>query len=571
MARERDLPNSSPETAQDIPIEIGTSRCLLSEEAQGYLKPLGFNSEYEKTKSILIIEEPHQDLNGQFNLYKFLEVFFRDNPNLVSKTIFLAEGVPANQPVSVQPLIDVEPKPSDRTIYELLSSFLITGYMAYEWRYQHGIPIIGTEDPILYRLSSRLRANLVDENALLWAVSVVARNKSMAHVVVSAANTFENPTLFVGSGHLQKVITEEEFQKFKPEARILLPPEEVDRLLESSNMNLDSLLEQARIGYHYVAVRGQQILQTGNEIYTELFRTQQTGNYDEYINRLISRRRLDVTVSPSPEAAAKFLKMLMKTEPDDPGAKAASDKAFSAKRAGKFVEAAAWYSAARAADPKFPGYLIDMQDALFQEFGSRVINVTRNPDKKFRVNPSAPPGLPIFGPGIEKDHYHKTSQFRQRFSNTPGVEEVAKNAIDPYTKWEPRYGAALQIKTAEILGPGETRALEERHKMPDGGTNRVDIATRTNVAIECKNYRGRVWEDTITGWTEQALRRFEPDVKGHTYNSTIIVVSDNQDVGRIEQVLNRYVKLKAPQLSGKIRVCTLSNIQNTLARVEGRK
>lgn len=444
--------------------------------------------------------------------------------------------------------------------------------MAYEWRYQHGIPIIGTEDPILYRLSSRLRANLVDENALLWAVSVVARNKSMAYVVVSAANTFENPTLFVGSGHLQKVITEEEFQKFKPEARILLPPEEVDRLLESSNMNLDSLLEQARIGYHYVAVRGQQILQTGNEIYTELFRTQQTGNYDEYINRLISRRRFDVTVSPSPEAAAKFLKMLMKTEPADPEAKAASDKAFSAKRVGKFAEAAAWYSAARAADPKFPGYLVDMQDALFNEFGSRVINITRDPTKKFRINPSAPPALPIFGPGIEKDHYYKTSQFRQRFSATPGVEEVARNAIDPYTKWEPRYGAAFQIKTAEILGPEKIRALEERHKLPDGGINRIDIATRTNVAIECKNFKGWIWEDTIaTSWAEQVLRRFEPDVKGYSYDSTIIVVPDNQNVDRIEQILNRYVKLKVPQLSDKIRVCKISDIQNTLARMEGRK
>lgn len=44
MSHERDLLNSSPEAVQDIPIEIGTSQRLLSREAQGYLKPLGFIS-----------------------------------------------------------------------------------------------------------------------------------------------------------------------------------------------------------------------------------------------------------------------------------------------------------------------------------------------------------------------------------------------------------------------------------------------------------------------------------------------------------------------------------------------
>ncbi|MFH0863804.1 MAG: hypothetical protein V1858_01795 [Candidatus Gottesmanbacteria bacterium] len=90
---------------------------------------------YESSSSVLIVQEPHDSLIGQFNLYKGLEIFFKDNPSLVSKTIFLAEGYPANQLISMLPLIEQELHPSDTLIREVLGTFLITSYMAYEWKH----------------------------------------------------------------------------------------------------------------------------------------------------------------------------------------------------------------------------------------------------------------------------------------------------------------------------------------------------------------------------------------------------------------------------------------------------
>lgn len=146
-------------------IEIGTSIYNLSQEAQKYLFPakladfsqlwMGDQSypAYGNERSYIVVRDPHSNASGQFRLYKGLEVFFRDNPGLVGKTTFLAEGFPSNQLISVQPLIEQEPHPSDELIREVLGSFLITGYMAYEWKHKQGIPIVGIEDPYLYACS----------------------------------------------------------------------------------------------------------------------------------------------------------------------------------------------------------------------------------------------------------------------------------------------------------------------------------------------------------------------------------------------------------------------------------
>lgn len=61
----------------------------------------------------MIVDEPHDSSEGQFNLFKGLESFFDSNPGLVKQTIFLSEGTTANKPISVQALIDEEPHPTD--------------------------------------------------------------------------------------------------------------------------------------------------------------------------------------------------------------------------------------------------------------------------------------------------------------------------------------------------------------------------------------------------------------------------------------------------------------------------
>ena len=85
-------------------------------------------------------------------LYTPSRVYFQDNPELIKRTIFLAEGYPKDESISVQPLIDIDPYPTDNVIRQALKTFLVPGYIAYEWKYQRGIPIVGVEDPWLYKM-----------------------------------------------------------------------------------------------------------------------------------------------------------------------------------------------------------------------------------------------------------------------------------------------------------------------------------------------------------------------------------------------------------------------------------
>ncbi len=201
-------------------IEIGTARYPLTQEAQQFFDG-SYSSNYPKDTSVVVIGEPHESSEGQFNLFKGLEAFFAGNPSLVPQTIFLSEGTVANKPISIQELIDEEPHPSDDIIRQVLQSHLITGYMAYEWKHQHGIPIIGTEDEGLYELSRRF-ASLCRENpnavfihrkytdgtgydiplTYAWSFAVAARNKRIAQALVEQVGKYTNPMLFVAWDHI---------------------------------------------------------------------------------------------------------------------------------------------------------------------------------------------------------------------------------------------------------------------------------------------------------------------------------------------------------------------------------
>lgn len=202
-------------------LEIGHERYNFTQETQQFLIR-SFASNYPKDTSIVIISEPHASSEGQYNLYKGLISFFASNPDLVKQTIFLSEGTPANQPISVRELIDEEPHPSDKIIRQVLQSFMITGYMAYEWQSQQGIPMVGTEDKDLYELSRRF-ASLCRENpnavfqhrkpidgeeydiplSLAWSFAVSARNKRIAQTLIEKVGTYKNPVLFVATDHVR--------------------------------------------------------------------------------------------------------------------------------------------------------------------------------------------------------------------------------------------------------------------------------------------------------------------------------------------------------------------------------
>lgn len=205
-------------------IEIGTDRYSFTQETQQFFNR-AFASTYPKDTSVVILAEPHESSEGHFNLFKGLESFFASNPELVRQTIFLSEGTAANKPISVQALIDEEPHPSDDVIRQVLRSHLITGYMAYEWKHQQSIPIIGTEHEGLYTLS-HLWASMCRENPnavfqhrkyqdgkehdipliYAWMFAVAARNKYIAQTFMETAQTYKNPMLFVAEDHVKRVL-----------------------------------------------------------------------------------------------------------------------------------------------------------------------------------------------------------------------------------------------------------------------------------------------------------------------------------------------------------------------------
>lgn len=344
MSGKEPEPIQSPGDPQgDIPtplntqVEIGNSLYKFSEEAQRYLKR-DLSSDYESLRSILIIQEPHQSVDGQFNLYKGLEELFRDNPTLVDQTIFLAEGHPANQQISVQSLIDAASNPNEDTIRETLSTFLITGYMAYEWKYQQGIPIVGTENDYFYDLSRVLVVKMSEGKTFYtienedgtttdipydvpWRFSVVARNKSIAQTLSEQVGKYENPILFVGGLHLAK----QDSSEFDFLKHVASWPWQVSpfgqwarfHVLDScENFGIYDYLKKEKIGFTLLNPVGVEEDTGDDATYTTLFRMQrqaeeQGKDYKEYLQWFLKRdSNGGVTVRPSPEAAAEFVRRL---------------------------------------------------------------------------------------------------------------------------------------------------------------------------------------------------------------------------------------------------------------------
>lgn len=340
-----------PDPIQDETIRIGNSNILLSKELQLECFLMG-GSSYESTKSILTIEEPHHNAEAQFSLFRGLEIFFRDNPELVRKTIFLAEGFPANQPVFVQELIDADPHPSDELIRETLGSFLITGYMAYEWKHQQHIPIIGTEDPELYALSREFATWYVDDpNALLarvfimdtkttgheyrlpvsagWTFAINARNKTIASTFINQARRYENPILFVGGGHLNERQDEKTFDLIQQVAigEVASGAGMFGHYLKTvdpktlENHSIHYYLQETKIGYNALMPFGF-VSKKEEMAYQRLFEAQRAGgradqagvDNEGYLDWLLKTKRLKpgqhTTVQPDPKTAAEFVRRL---------------------------------------------------------------------------------------------------------------------------------------------------------------------------------------------------------------------------------------------------------------------
>jgi ankyrin repeat protein len=274
--------------AHDLMIDIGSQQYRLSEEAQQYLT-VSERSTYDKTRSILIINEPHYNVTAQWYLYKGLEAFFRDNPRLPSETIFLAEGGEVGQPISVAPLVKVVPNPDELLIQRVLQSFLIPGYLAYEWKYQRGIPTVGTEDPQLYKLSTALWAHGALQKLAVWHLSVIARNKTMVRILMDKIGRYANPILFAGGKHL-RTLEHEVYTRALQEAAQILTEDQLQRIKASDNVGIAAYLQQARIGYTFISSNVPQpleVVEKSMDAYRKLFQAQEGGDYAEYIRAVV--------------------------------------------------------------------------------------------------------------------------------------------------------------------------------------------------------------------------------------------------------------------------------------------
>jgi len=274
-------------------LEIGTSRYRLSTQAQTYLSFVK-QSTYPKTASVLIIEEPHYNLEGHINLLKGLEIFFRDNPDLAERTVFLAEGVPAGRRITVDALREVAADPPDDLVRDVLGTFLIPGYVAYEWKHRRGIPIVGVEDDELYRLSARLWTQLREHpdrqaTAQLWRATVAARNKRISETLVELTPLYENPLLFVGSLHLDQQDAEE-FLRTKDQAANALMPADRRAFDRADPSGIHDYLRRNKIGYTLLTPVRQRELPDDLTRYEKLFRAQETGDYSGYIDWVLSTR-----------------------------------------------------------------------------------------------------------------------------------------------------------------------------------------------------------------------------------------------------------------------------------------
>lgn len=296
-------------------LKIGNLEYVLSEKAQAYFT-LSAVSDYPASQNVLIIQEPHYELDRQYALFKGLEVFFSDNPQFLmeDRTVFLTEGYPAGESLSTQPLIQTEPKPSNALIKDILSTFLIPGYVAYEWKHQQGIPIVGIEDPALYKLSadvwSKLQNSKDNSYALLWPKTVYARNHSIARTLFAQLRKHECPILFVGGRHLEPMTADEQLTRGDWKSfKNILSSSDLNYLKQTDERSVVEFLKEKGIGFYFLSARGSPVpdVETEDqaiEQYAKLMRVQLNDNNQENYLRYYGNRGDSVTTSCDTKAAA---------------------------------------------------------------------------------------------------------------------------------------------------------------------------------------------------------------------------------------------------------------------------
>jgi hypothetical protein len=295
-------------------IDFCGQRITFAKNCQRYLRIVG-EKHYGGSKCVIIVDEPHYDLGGQWNLYKGLQVFFADNPHLLEDCVFLAEGVEKGEELSVEPLVAIAPDPPDKTVGAVLGSYLIPGYVAFEWEVQSGVAIVGIETHSLYESSANL---WMDEGDLeVWLLTVNARNRHMAEALKSFAESNKTAFIFLGGRHLAG-LNQRTYESAMRKFSSVGSSEVAEQLKASENRGVIDYLRQWKIDYLYLAPLSGAPSgdDSASKKYRALFKAQRSGTYDVYIDTVVreliadrpmSQDAAGVTVCPSPQAAAQFL------------------------------------------------------------------------------------------------------------------------------------------------------------------------------------------------------------------------------------------------------------------------
>jgi len=313
------------ETAQTL--QLGDRSLRLSHETQFYLR-LVASSEDAHGLNIVIVEEPHYDLAAQWRVYQGLTSLLAEYPEIAAHAVFLAEGLEAGTALSVADVVAMAPDPLPETVRVVLRSFLLPAYVAYEWRHEAGVPILGTEDPALYTASAQLWAE--KNYGESWLLTVTARNRGMAEAAQSAVAQGKVVFLFMGGRHLQG-LHQHTYRAAQERLGNMQDPHLAAALRSAKNWGVLDYLRDAGIGYYVlVATSGRHEVapQQAEETYRALFKAQASGNYREYIDAFVTgwaaereggSRGARVTTRPAPHAAAQLLLALQaaSTAPHD--------------------------------------------------------------------------------------------------------------------------------------------------------------------------------------------------------------------------------------------------------------
>lgn len=253
----------------------------------------------------------------------------------------------------------------------------------------------------------------------------------------------------------------------------------------------------------------------------------------------------------------------------NPEARKSNDQGINNARKKNFFEAAKDFSATTAAEPLVPGYVVNFQQALIGELMYRRLPSAPKKNGVYQLLGEGKPNdtsIPILGPYIEKDHYTRVDVFSKRFASIPGAQFVSKEATS--RSWIKRFGGAFHVKVAEevakVVGLENIRGLEENHQPVGHQVNRVDIATRNHIAVECKQFILHVSPGQVKDWVLQASRRFEPDSNGYKYNRVLVVIPDGKDFQGIQSMVNKYINVRCSKLTGRISICALSGVSKTI-------